>query len=59
MDVPYDLTSYVRVLKMATTPTREEFFQVAKIAGAGILLVGLIGFLMGVVMLLLTGTGGM
>ena len=29
MDVPYDLTSYVRVLKMATTPTRGEFYQVA------------------------------
>ncbi|WIV66782.1 protein translocase SEC61 complex subunit gamma [Natrialbaceae archaeon AArc-T1-2] len=55
MDVPYDLTSYVRVLKMATTPTKEEFLQVAKIAGAGILLVGFIGFLIGTVMMLLTG----
>ncbi|MFC4245551.1 protein translocase SEC61 complex subunit gamma [Natribaculum luteum] len=55
MDVPYDLTSYVRVLKMATTPGKNEFLQVAKIAGAGILLVGLMGFLIGGVMLLLTG----
>lgn len=55
MDVPYDLTSYVRVLKMATTPSREEFMQVSKIAGAGILLVGFIGFLIGGAMLLLTG----
>ncbi|MHC3437037.1 protein translocase SEC61 complex subunit gamma [Natrialbaceae archaeon A-gly3] len=55
MDVPYDLTSYVRVLKMATTPTREEFFQVAKIAGLGILFVGFIGFLIGTIMMLLTG----
>ncbi len=55
MDVPYDLTSYVRVLKMATTPSREEFYQVAKIAGAGILLVGVIGFFIGVTMGLLTG----
>ncbi|MFP8956294.1 protein translocase SEC61 complex subunit gamma [Natrialbaceae archaeon A-CW3] len=55
MDVPYDLTSYVRVLKMATTPTREEFMQVSKIAGAGILLVGFIGFLIGVIMMVLTG----
>ena len=39
MDVPYDLTSYVRVLNMATTPTSEDFLQVSKIAGAGILLV--------------------
>ena len=55
MDVPYDLTSYVRVLKMATTPTKEEFLQVSKIAGAGILLIGFIGFLIGVSMGLLTG----
>ncbi|MGQ3413252.1 protein translocase SEC61 complex subunit gamma [Natrinema versiforme] len=55
MDVPYDLTSYIRVLKMATTPTTNEFFQVSKIAGAGILLVGLIGFLIGAIMLLLPG----
>ncbi|WP_247001923.1 protein translocase SEC61 complex subunit gamma [Halosolutus gelatinilyticus] len=55
MDVPYDLTSYVRVLKMATTPTTEEFLQVSKIAGAGIVLVGFIGFLIGAVMLYLPG----
>ena len=55
MDVPYDLTSYVRVLKMATTPSREEFMMVSKIAGAGILLVGFIGFIIGSIMLLLTG----
>ena len=55
MDVPYDLTSYVRVLKMATTPTQEEFLQIAKIAGAGILLVGFIGFIIGVTMGLFTG----
>lgn len=58
MDVPYDLTSYVRVLKMATTPTTEEFFQVSKIAGAGVLLVGFLGFLIGGIMLLLTGDAG-
>ncbi|SEP88065.1 protein translocase SEC61 complex subunit gamma [Natrinema salaciae] len=58
MDVPYDLTSYVRVLKMATTPTTEEFLQVSKIAGAGIFLVGLVGFLIGAIMLFLTNGGG-
>ena len=58
MDVPYDLTSYVRVLKMATTPTTEEFTQVAKIAGAGILLVGLVGFIIGTIMLFLPAGGG-
>ncbi|GAB3675418.1 protein translocase SEC61 complex subunit gamma [Halopiger thermotolerans] len=58
MDVPYDLTSYIRVLKMATTPSTEEFTQVAKIAGAGILFVGLVGFLIGAIMLLLPAGGG-
>jgi len=50
MDVPLDLTSYVRVLKMASTPAWDEFSQVAKIAGAGILLLGLIGFLIASIM---------
>jgi protein transport protein SEC61 subunit gamma-like protein len=55
MDVPYDLTSYVRVLKLASTPSWQEFSQVAKIAGAGILLVGLLGFLIFIVMTFLPG----
>ena len=55
MDVPYDLTSYVRVLKLASTPSWQEFSQIAKIAGAGILLVGLLGFLIFVVMTFLPG----
>jgi len=50
MNVPYELNSYVRVLKLASTPSWDEFSQVAKIAGAGIILVGLIGFAIFVVM---------
>lgn len=50
MDVPYDLTSYVRVLKLASTPSWEEFSQVALIAGAGVVLVGLLGFIIFVIM---------
>ncbi|MFC7323995.1 MULTISPECIES: protein translocase SEC61 complex subunit gamma [Halorubrum] len=57
MDVPYDLNSYVRVLKLASTPSTDEFLQVSKIAGAGILLVGFIGFLMFAIMSLLPGVG--
>jgi protein transport protein SEC61 subunit gamma-like protein len=45
MKTPTDLSSYVRVLKLASTPSWEEFSQVAKIAGVGILLVGFIGFM--------------
>ena len=57
MDVPYDLNSYVRVLKLASTPSTDEFLQVSKIAGAGILLIGFIGFLIFAIMSLLPGVG--
>ncbi len=36
---------YWRVIKLARTPTREEFQKIAIVAAAGVLLVGLIGFL--------------
>lgn len=55
MNTPTDLSSYVRVLKLASTPSRQEFVQVAKIAGGGILLVGAIGFLIFTVMFFLPG----
>lgn len=58
MDVPLDLTSYVRVLKMASTPTWEEFSRVSKIAGAGILLVGALGFLIFVTLSYIPGSSG-
>jgi len=55
MKVPYDLTSYTRVLKLASTPSWQEFSQIAKIAGAGILLVGLLGFVIYVFMTIVPG----
>jgi protein transport protein SEC61 subunit gamma-like protein len=58
MDVPLELSSYVRVLKMASTPSWEEFSQVSKIAGVGIGLVGFIGFLIYLVMAYLPGGMG-
>ncbi|WP_418284526.1 protein translocase SEC61 complex subunit gamma [Halorubrum sp. DTA46] len=57
MDVPYDLNSYIRVLKLASTPSTDEFLQVSKIAGAGIILVGFIGFMIFAIMSLLPGVG--
>ena len=56
MDVPYDLASYLRVLKLASTPSWEEFSQIAKIAGAGILLVGLLGFTIFLLMSVIPGS---
>jgi protein transport protein SEC61 subunit gamma-like protein len=50
MDVPLELSAYTRVLRLASTPSWEEFSQIAKIAGAGILLIGLIGFIIFLVM---------
>jgi protein transport protein SEC61 subunit gamma-like protein len=38
------LKSYFRILKLARKPTREEFFTISKVAGAGILIIGLFGF---------------
>jgi protein transport protein SEC61 subunit gamma-like protein len=55
MRTPTDLSSYVRVLKLASTPSWEEFSQVAKIAGAGIILVGILGFLIFVFMNFIPG----
>jgi len=40
---------YLRVLKLARTPTREEFSKIAVVAAAGVLLVGLIGFVIYVI----------
>ncbi len=45
------LKSYLRVLKLSKKPSREEFLMISKVAGAGILVVGFLGF---VVYLLLT-----
>lgn len=55
MEVPKSLSAYVRVLKLASTPSWSEFSQVSTIAGAGIILVGLLGFLIFVMMVILPG----
>jgi len=55
MNVPFDLNSYIRVLKLASTPSWNEFSQVSKIAGAGIILIGIIGFLIFAIMSFIPG----
>ena len=55
MDVKYELSDYLRVLKLASTPSWEEFSQVALIAGAGVFLVGLLGFIIFVIMTFVPG----
>jgi protein transport protein SEC61 subunit gamma and related proteins len=44
---------YWRVLKLARTPSREEFIKIAIVAAAGVLIIGLIGFVIYELMLVL------
>ena len=55
MEVPYNLSAYIRVLKLASTPSWEEFSKISKIAGAGIFLVGFLGFVIFAIMSFLPG----
>lgn len=43
----------IRVLKVARKPTSEEVKQVSKISALGILLIGIIGFVIGLIYVLL------
>ncbi|RLG20873.1 protein translocase SEC61 complex subunit gamma [Methanosarcinales archaeon] len=42
--VKLKLREYIRVLRYARKPSKDEFYMVSKIAAAGILFIGLIGF---------------
>ncbi len=44
---------YIRVLKLARTPTRDEFQKIALVAAAGIVLIGIIGFIIYEIFLIL------
>lgn len=44
---------YIRVLKLARTPNRQEFLKIAGVAAVGILIVGIIGFIIFEIMQLL------
>ncbi len=39
------INEYKRVLQISTKPDREEFSMAAKVTGAGIILIGFIGFI--------------
>jgi protein transport protein SEC61 subunit gamma and related proteins len=46
-----------RVLKVSKKPDREEYINVAKVTGIGIILIGFIGFIISIVGQLIQGTG--
>lgn len=41
---------YIRVLQIMKKPDREEFWTSAKVTGAGMLLVGLVGYIVYLIM---------
>ena len=47
------LKQYWRILQLTRKPSNEEFFTISKVAGAGILLIGAIGFAIYLVMVLI------
>jgi len=49
------LNEYQRVLKISSKPDREEFEMSAKVTGAGMIIVGLIGFIFYLIANLLPG----
>lgn len=54
-NIPLRFSEYLRVLKLTRKPTREEFTVIAKVAGAGILLVGFIGFIIYILITVMPG----
>jgi protein transport protein SEC61 subunit gamma-like protein len=47
------IKQYVRILQLTRKPSKDEFLMISKVAGAGILLIGVIGFLIYMVMVLI------
>jgi len=54
-NVPLRLGEYIRILKLTRKPTRDEFLVIAKVAGAGILLIGFIGFIIYILITVMPG----
>jgi protein transport protein SEC61 subunit gamma-like protein len=40
-----DINEYLRILRLARKPTKEEFLTIAKVSMAGIGMIGMIGFI--------------
>lgn len=50
----FKLKEYRRIIKIARKPTKNEFAGILKVCGAGILLVGFIGFVLQMIYQLIT-----
>jgi protein translocase SEC61 complex gamma subunit, archaeal and eukaryotic len=47
------IKQYIRILQLTRKPSNEEFFTISKVAGAGIILIGAIGFVIYLIMVLI------
>lgn len=45
------IRAHLRVLKLAKKPSNEEFWTIAKVAGLGILVIGILGFIIYILMI--------
>jgi protein transport protein SEC61 subunit gamma-like protein len=52
-NITNSLKQYVRILQLTRKPSMDEFLMISKVAGAGIILIGIIGFLVYLVMVLI------
>ncbi len=52
-NITNSVKQYIRILKLTRKPSMEEFLMISKVAGAGIVLIGVIGFIIYLVMVLI------
>ncbi len=45
-----NIKQYIRILQLTRKPSMDEFMTISKVAGAGIILIGIIGFIIYLVM---------
>ncbi len=47
------IKQYIRILQLTRKPSMDEFLTISKVAGAGILLIGILGFVIYLIMVLI------
>lgn len=47
------IKQYIRILQLTRKPSKDEFLMISKVAGAGILLIGILGFIIYLIMVLI------
>lgn len=52
-NITNSVKQYIRILKLTRKPSMDEFLMISKVAGAGIVLIGVIGFIIYMVMVLI------